>query len=54
LALQHEYKATVDDFAGALLIDSTEKAHLTEVGGLLNSHIDTRESAFVVGSSGVE
>ena len=54
LALQHEYKATIDAFAGALLIDSTEKAHLTEVGGLLNSHIEATESTFVVGSSGVE
>ncbi len=54
VALQHEYKATTDAFAGALLIDCTEKAHLTEVGGLLNSHVKARKSTFVVGSSGVE
>lgn len=54
VALQHEYKATIDAFGGALLIDSTEKAHLTEVGGLLNLHVAARNSTFVVGSSGVE
>lgn len=54
VALQQEYKATIDAFAGALLIDSTENAHLTEVGGLLNLHAEARNSTFVVGSSGVE
>lgn len=38
----------------ALLIDSTEKNHLTEVGGLLLAHCDSQRPAFVVGSSGVE
>jgi 3-oxoisoapionate kinase len=54
VALQREYKANIGAFTGALLIDSTEKAHLTEVGGLLNSHIEGQKSTFVVGSSGVE
>ena len=54
VALQHEYKSAIDAFAGALLIDSTEKSHLTEVGGLLNLHVEARKPTFVVGSSGVE
>jgi uncharacterized protein YgbK (DUF1537 family) len=38
----------------ALLIDSTEKDHLTEVGGMLLAHCQAQRPAFVVGSSGVE
>jgi 3-oxoisoapionate kinase len=39
---------------GALLIDSTEEKHLTEVGGMLLAHAEAHAPAFVVGSSGVE
>jgi uncharacterized protein YgbK (DUF1537 family) len=38
----------------ALLIDATEKDHLTEVGGMLLAHCEGQRPAFVVGSSGVE
>jgi uncharacterized protein YgbK (DUF1537 family) len=53
-AIQAEYKALSQNAEAALLIDSTEKAHLTEVGGLLLSNNETHRTAFVVGSSGVE
>jgi uncharacterized protein YgbK (DUF1537 family) len=39
---------------GALLIDTTEKDHLTEVGGMLLALATARHPSFVVGSSGVE
>lgn len=53
-ALRAEYAAACKRAEAALLIDSTEKAHLTEVGGLLLSQGEAQRPAFVVGSSGVE
>lgn len=38
----------------ALLFDTIEKEHLTEVGGMLEALADARAPSFVVGSSGVE
>lgn len=49
-----EYAAAMNSSAGALLIDSTQKTHLTEVGGLLLSQGKAQRPSFVVGSSGVE
>jgi uncharacterized protein YgbK (DUF1537 family) len=53
-ALRAEYTASRRNVKAALLIDSTEKADLTEVGGMLLSHDEAHRPAFVVGSSGVE
>lgn len=53
-ALRAEYAASRRNLKAALLIDSTEKADLTEVGGMLLSHDEAHRPAFVVGSSGVE
>lgn len=53
-ALQAEYAASNRNVKAALLIDSTEKTDLTEVGGMLLSHGEAHRPAFVVGSSGVE
>lgn len=53
-ALQAEYAASRKDVKAALLIDSAEKADLTEVGCMLLSHDEAHRPAFVVGSSGVE
>ncbi|MES2785676.1 MAG: four-carbon acid sugar kinase family protein [Pseudomonadota bacterium] len=38
----------------AVVIDSTERNHLTQVGGMLLAHAAPLRPAFVVGSSGVE
>ncbi len=53
-ALQAQYAASMQEARGALLIDSTEKSHLTEVGGLLLSQGTPERPSFVVGPSGVE
>jgi len=53
-ALQGEYAALRKNARAALLIDSAEKADLTEVGGMLLSHEHENRPVFVVGSSGVE
>lgn len=53
-ALQGAYAALRKNARAALLIDSAEKADLTEVGGMLLSHDEAYRPAFVVGSSGVE
>ena len=53
-ALRAEYAASNRNVMAALLIDSTEKTDLTEVGGMLLSHGEADRPAFVVGSSGVE
>jgi uncharacterized protein YgbK (DUF1537 family) len=53
-ALRADYAASSKNVSAALLIDSLEKAHLTEVGGMLLSHGEAYRPVFVVGSSGVE
>lgn len=53
-ALHAELAALTRKGNGALLIDTTEKDHLTEVGGMLLAHADAQRPSFVVGSSGVE
>jgi uncharacterized protein YgbK (DUF1537 family) len=53
-ALHAEFAALTAKGDGALLIDSTEKDHLTEVGGLLTAKADEALPTFVVGPSGVE
>jgi uncharacterized protein YgbK (DUF1537 family) len=52
--LRAEYEAAIKSSEGALLIDSIQKTHLTEVGGLLLSQGKAQPPSFVVGSSGVE
>jgi uncharacterized protein YgbK (DUF1537 family) len=49
-----EYESAMKSSAGALLIDSIQQTHLTEVGGLLVSQGKAQIPSFVVGSSGVE
>jgi 3-oxoisoapionate kinase len=53
-ALRAQWAAMSANGNAALLIDSTEKNHLTEVGGMLLAHGEAQRPAFVVGSSGVE
>jgi uncharacterized protein YgbK (DUF1537 family) len=53
-ALLAQMAAMSRDEIAALLIDSTEEKHLTEVGGMLLAHCEAQRPAFVVGSSGVE
>jgi 3-oxoisoapionate kinase len=52
--LRVQYAAALKGSEDALLIDSSQKTHLTEVGGLLLSHAKALQPSFVVGSSGVE
>jgi uncharacterized protein YgbK (DUF1537 family) len=51
---QSQFVAALNNNKDALLIDSTQKDHLTEVGGLLLRQAKERKKSFVVGSSGVE
>lgn len=53
-ALHAEMAASGRNGDAAILIDSTEKDHLTKVGGMLLAHCQAHRPAFVVGSSGVE
>ncbi len=53
-ALHAEFAALAGKGSDALVIDTTEKAHLTEVGGMLLARADAVHPSFVVGSSGVE
>lgn len=51
---QSLFAATLNGDEDALLIDTTQKDHLTEVGGLLLNQAKLQMNSFVVGSSGVE
>jgi uncharacterized protein YgbK (DUF1537 family) len=51
---QSLFAATLNSDKDALLIDTTQKDHLTEVGGLLLDQAKLQKKSFVVGSSGVE
>jgi 3-oxoisoapionate kinase len=53
-AMHAEFAALRDKESGAVVIDTTEKDHLTEVGGMLLAYAGAARSTFVVGSSGVE
>lgn len=53
-ACQSLFEATLNGDKDALLIDTTQKDHLTEVGGLLLHQAKLQKKSFVVGSSGVE
>jgi uncharacterized protein YgbK (DUF1537 family) len=52
--LQAKYAYEIKRSVRAILIDSVQKSHLTEVGGLLLSQGNPQLPSFVVGSSGVE